>query len=171
MKEIIAKDGSTFFIRPITSEDKNLLIEGLDKLSEESKHHRFLGFKKAFTEKELKYLTELDGINQVGLALGFENEDSSVEGIGVARYHRLKDNYSRAEFAITLLDNMQGKGLGTQLMLELILNAKSNGVTHFEGLLETTNEQMIALVKKLEGFTFSNIGNGLLKIEGDLSSY
>lgn len=171
MKTIKAKDGVSYFIRPITSSDKPLLVEGLGKLSSESIHHRFLGFKKGFSEKELKMLTELDGYKQVAMVVGRETEDGSIEGIGVARYHRLSDKEHVAEFAITLIDSMQGKGLGTLLMLELISIAKKNGITEFEGLLENTNDNMLALIKKFKGFKVSNIGNGLLKMTGDLSSY
>ena len=49
MKSVKTKKGIEFFVRPISKDDKQKIIEGLSKMSEESIHHRFLGFKKGLS--------------------------------------------------------------------------------------------------------------------------
>lgn len=171
MKSVKTKKGIEFFVRPISKDDKQKIIEGLSKMSEESIHHRFLGFKKGFSEKELIHLTEVDGKKHFALAVGKENEDSDIEGVGVARYHVLDDDPTQAELAITIIDKYQGSGLGTTLLLELISIAKENGIASFTGILEDSNDPMKGLIQKLKGFSAKNTGDGTLKMHGDLSQY
>jgi acetyltransferase len=171
MKIVTTKDGTEFVIRPISKDDKQNIIDGLSKMSEQSIHHRFLGFKKGFSDKELKHLTEVDGVNHFAVAVGKIDANGELEGVGVARYHKLEDSPKEAEVAITIIDKFQGHGLGTALMLEIIAVAKDNGVEMFVGLLEETNDPMKALIKKLDGFTTKNIGDGTLRMFGDLSLY
>ena len=171
MDKIKAKNGKEFLIRPIQKEDKIRLVIGLSKMSQESIHHRFLGFKKGFSEKELRQLTELDGKRHFALAVGTLDEKNELQGIGVGRYHAINESGTIAEVAITILDDFQGLGLGTILMKKLIKEAKENGFDTFEGILENTNDPMKALIKKLEGFKTIRTEEGELKMLGDLSSY
>lgn len=171
METIKAKNGQEFLIRPIQKEDKQRLIDGLTQMSQESIHHRFLGFKKGFTEKELKHLTEVDGHNHFAIAIGTINKDKSLDGVGIGRYHIDDNDPSVAEVAITIIDGYQGNGLGTIVMKKLISVALTNGITTFEGILESTNDGMLALIKKLDGFKVVSTEDGVLKMVGDLSIY
>ncbi|WP_127714302.1 GNAT family N-acetyltransferase [Halobacteriovorax sp. HLS] len=171
MKSITAKNGQNFVLRPIQKEDKSRLVQGLSNMSAQSIHHRFLGFKKEFTDKELKYLTELDGKKNFALAVGTLNESNELIGVGVGRYHALSNDPNRAEVAITIIDKFQGLGLGTILMKELIFHAKKNDIQVFEGILENANDAMKSLVKKLDGFKLSRSEDDTLKMVGDLTIY
>ncbi|MFP5492431.1 MAG: hypothetical protein ACLGG0_13080, partial [Bacteriovoracia bacterium] len=55
------------FIRP---EARHKISAGIALMSRETIRHRFFGIKNGFTDRELKYLTEIDGINH--FALGVE---------------------------------------------------------------------------------------------------
>jgi acetyltransferase len=171
MEKVIAKNGREFLIRPIQKEDKQRLIDGLTKMSPESIHHRFLGFKKGFSEKELKHLTEVDGHNHFAIAVGVLTKENSLEGVGIGRYHINDNDPTTAEVAITIIDEYQGNGLGTKIMEHLIKIALENKITTFEGILETTNDSMIHLIKKLKGFKTIRTEDGVLKMIGDLSLY
>ena len=171
MEKIIAKNGQEFLIRPIQKEDKQRLIDGLNKMSQESIHHRFLGFKKGFSDKELKHLTEVDGQKNFAVAIGLLNSQSSIEGVGIGRYHINYEDSKAAEVAITIIDEFQGIGLGTIIMNHLIKVALSNEITEFQGILESTNDGMMALIKKFDGFKAIRTESGELKMIGDLSIY
>ena len=170
MIKIKSKDGRNYILRLLTSEDKINLVEGLKKMSRETIYNRFHGHKKEFNEKELISLTELDGVDRFAYAIEEEDDSGRVEGVGIARYHRSIDPV-RAEFAVTLIDRIQGQGLGKLITLELIKVAKSNGIKFLDGTLESSNSKMINLIHSMKGFTVHHIGGGLLKMEADLSFY
>ncbi len=170
MIKIKSKDGNPYILRPLTKDDKVNLVEGLKKMSAESIYNRFHGFKKEFNEKELASLTDLDGVNRFAFAIIQVKENKELEGVGIARYHRSPGS-NRAEFAITLIDRIQGQGLAKKVILELIKVAKGHGIKYFDGTLENTNIRMIKLIHKLDGFTTKRASGNLLEMEGDLSSY
>src|SRR3954466_11054575 len=61
-------DGTTVFVRPIAPEDQPLLVDGLRRISLETAMRRFLSPKTRFSEKELRYLTEVDPPDHIALA-------------------------------------------------------------------------------------------------------
>lgn len=170
MIKLKSKDDKTYILRPLTKDDKINLVEGLKKMSSESIYNRFHGFKKEFNDKELASLTDLDGVNRFAFAIIEVKENKELEGVGIARYHR-SPNSDRAEFAITLIDRVQGQGLASKVIVELIKVAKGHGIKFFDGTLENTNTRMIKLIHKLDGFTTKRLSGNLLTMEGDLSSY
>ena len=60
-------DNTLVYLREIRADDKQRLIEGMRGLSEESVQRRFLGPKPTLSAKELRYLTEVDGVNHIAL--------------------------------------------------------------------------------------------------------
>ena len=56
-------------VRPITPEDKPLLVAGLRALSLESSMKRFLSPKVSFSASELRYLTEVDQRDHIALVV------------------------------------------------------------------------------------------------------
>ncbi len=60
-------NGQQVCIRPIRPDDKWQLQEGLKRLSLETIHRRFLAAKPRFSSAELRYLTEVDGVNHIAL--------------------------------------------------------------------------------------------------------
>src|SRR4051794_37465960 len=105
-------NGIQVWIRPIGPDDKAELQAGLRKLSLETIHKRFFSAKPRFSQAELRYLTEIDGVNH--LALGAVSVHTG-HIVAVARAVRLADEPDAAEWAIVVADPLQGKGLGTRL--------------------------------------------------------
>ncbi|MBW9263487.1 MAG: hypothetical protein K1564_18130 [Candidatus Thiodiazotropha sp. (ex. Lucinisca nassula)] len=63
-------------IRLIKPNDKALLQQGFDSLSEESRQRRFMAEKRFLSQQELAYFTEVDQIDH--FALGMVRLDESV---------------------------------------------------------------------------------------------
>ncbi len=121
-------DGTPLLTRPIRADDKRLLERGLANLSETSVQRRFLSPKPRFSGAELRYLTEVDGVNH--MALVAERPTQPARGIiGVARYVRLPEDPQAAEVAIVVADSWQGRGVGSLLAEELGRRARGNGIT------------------------------------------
>jgi len=53
------------------------------------------------------------------------------------------------EFAVTVADPWQGKGIGVILMEQLIAIAKERGITSLWGIVLAENTHMLALARKL----------------------
>jgi len=134
------KDGTKVTLRLIQPSDKQLLLEGFERLSPQSRYARFLAPKEKLTDAELRYLTEVDGVDHFAIAAVRASRFGKQEGVGVGRFVRSKDGTDTAEPAITVADDQQGKGLGTILLHRLADAAWERGIRQFrcEVLAENT---------------------------------
>src|SRR5918912_199463 len=60
-------DGTRVLFRPIRPEDRQRLAAGMTRLSPESRYRRFFRHMDRLTEKQLTYLTEVDGTTHFAL--------------------------------------------------------------------------------------------------------
>ena len=74
-------------IRPISPDDKGTLVEGFERLSEESRSQRFLSPHGPLSETELRYLTEVDHHDHEALVA---IDSRTGQCVGVARYVRYR---------------------------------------------------------------------------------
>ena len=79
--------------RHIRPDDKGRLAAGLQRLSPESRHRRFLMPKPRFSSSELRHLTEIDGFDHVAI-VAVSAADPEVF-YAVARFVRLNDDPGR----------------------------------------------------------------------------
>ena len=110
----------------------------MDRFSPESRYHRFLGGKNHFTDSDLRYLTEIDGVDHFAIGALI----SVGEGIGLARFMRSSADQKVAEPAIAVLDAYQNKGLGRILFTRLLAAARERGVRRFHGSMLSDNKPM-----------------------------
>jgi RimJ/RimL family protein N-acetyltransferase len=108
--ELTLRDGASVLIRPIRPEDREALERAFTRLSERSRYTRFLAPMEHLSPTMLTYLTEVDHSDHEAL-IAFDRR--SGEAVGVARYVRTEGNV--AEAAVTVVDDWQGRGLGTGL--------------------------------------------------------
>lgn len=125
-------NGEQVRIRPIRSADKAGLQDGLKRLSQETIHRRFLAAKPRFSSAELRYLTEVDGVDHIALAAV---SLATGDIVGVARCIRLPDQSDTAEWAIVVDDALQGMGLGRRLGEAIAAEAVKAGIRHFNATM------------------------------------
>ena len=140
-------DGTRVLVRPIRPDDKPLLREGFERLSDESRLRRFMAPISELDDDQLSYLTEVDYVNHFAWVAALA--DRPDFGIGVGRYIRLKDDPEVAEVAITVVDAYQGKGLGTLLLGMLAATARVAGVRKFRAYVLEDNLPMRTLLSQL----------------------
>ena len=121
-------DGVEVLIRPIRPDDKVLLAAGMEHLSEQSAHQRFLVPKRRLTAAELRYLTEVDFRDHVAFVAVRPEEPDVLVGVG--RWIRLADP-EVAEIAFVVADDLQRRGLGTAIGEALADAARERGVRRF----------------------------------------
>ncbi|HKN10526.1 MAG TPA: GNAT family N-acetyltransferase, partial [Pseudomonadota bacterium] len=125
----VLRDGGSIHIRAIRPSDRQFLLEHFKGLSPQSSYHRFFGVRRALSEEDLANLTELNFESHVGLAATL-TDGGGERFIGVGRYMRVGDS-NVAEVAFAVLDEHQGRGIGTLLLEHLSRIAREGGITEF----------------------------------------
>jgi RimJ/RimL family protein N-acetyltransferase len=141
-------DDRLVFVRPINPADKEMLQESLAHLSESSRQRRFLGPKKRFSTKELRYLTEVDGHDHFALVVLPADERHDI--VAVARFVRLADDPKAAEAAIVVDDEYQHAGLGTLLARRLADAAREHGVERLTASIASDNRPALKLMRQID---------------------
>ena len=121
----ILKDGSRVTIRPIKEGDVGIEREFIMRLSPQSRRFRFLSSIAAPSEQLLEQLTKLDETSEAAF-VAIAVESGVDREVGVARLCAVGDG--RAEFAVTVRDDWQHKGLGTLLTKHVIEAARQRGL-------------------------------------------
>jgi GNAT superfamily N-acetyltransferase len=131
-------DGTPIYVRSIRPEDKALLVGGLARMSPASREKRFLSAKPRFTLNELRYLTEVDGIDHVAyVAL---RGDAPRELVAVGRLVRTGKNPAAAEIAVAVGDCWQRRGVGTLLGDLLATAARDRDIRWLTATMAADNE-------------------------------
>src|SRR4051795_3944794 len=99
------------WLRPIAPADKAMLEAGVAALSPASAYSRFLTGKSSLTPAELRYLTEVDGVDHIALVV----IDATGDFIAVGRIVRHQDRSDTAELAVLVCDGWQRRGIGRTL--------------------------------------------------------
>ncbi len=160
-------DGLRVGLRPIHPDDRDALVEGFQALSDDSRYHRFLSPMPRLSDRQARYLTELDQVNHFAWGIGIPGADGEIQGIGVARYVRDAGDESAAEVAVAITNAYQGRGLGSLLVQALAVVAATHGIERLVGLMIGNNRPMVRIFEKM-GAGFQNAGPGLLKAEAAL---
>lgn len=147
-RDLRLKDGTKVRMRAIRPDDAARERAFVAAMSETSRYYRFLHSLSALSDDMIARFTQLDYDREMAL-LALTADESMITG--VARYAPNADGRS-VEFAIAIGDQWQGKGLGEQLMQNLIGCAQQAGYAEMEGTVLLANQAMLALATKL-GFS------------------
>jgi len=109
---VALRDGSRVRvrIRQVRPSDEELL-SGFEQLGPESRYRRFLSPLPELSRSMVRYPTDVDHHNhEAVVAL----DDAAENGLGIARYVRDASRPETTEVAVTVIDEWQGRGLGTR---------------------------------------------------------
>ncbi len=140
--DVVLRDGGGARIRPIRADDGDLVRQFFEKLGPESRYYRFFQVKKTLEPAEIEHFTTVDYDNRMALVALHDGEI-----IAVARYDREEGHAAHAEVAFAVVDDQQGRGLGTRL-LELLTNyARTHGIKGFRAFVLGENRQMMRVFR------------------------
>lgn len=166
--EAVLADGTRLRLRPIRPDDKAGLIAGMARLSPESRRRRFFSAKDRLSQSALAYLTEVDHADHFAwVALALDEPGQPI--VGVARYIRVAGEPDGAEFALTVIDEYQGRGLGGLLFEALVVVARANGIERFVAHVLNDNLPMRGIVEDAGGRLEAD-EPGVLRSEIDIST-
>jgi RimJ/RimL family protein N-acetyltransferase len=160
-KTVVLRDGSAVLIRPVQNADAPLLADGFARLSDASRQMRFLTKKKELSPAELRYFTDVDHHDHEALGA---LDQCDGRGVGIARYVRDPDDPQAAEIAVTIVDDWQGRGLGTELLAQLSGRARQEGIRRFTALVAADNAAVAALLQNM-GAELVRHGPGTVEYE------
>lgn len=157
-------DGTPVRLRPVLPGDKQQLLEGFRRLSPESRYRRFMAAMEELSPQQLAYLTEIDYVNHYAVIADAPDEPGAP-GLGVARYIRDPADPSVAEAAVVVIDDFQGRGLGSLLLHTLGAVALENRITRFRAYFLADNVIVRTLLERLGARFFVDGGMPAAEIE------
>jgi len=145
-----------------------MLADGLRRLSPQSAQRRFLSPKRSFSRTELRYLTEVDGLDHVALVAEYPSAPAR-RLIAVGRFVRLDDDPRAAEVAVTVADEWQRRGLGSVLGKHLAHAARNRDIRRFTATMSSDNVAAHRLMATLtEHLDRHHVGAGVDELVLDL---
>lgn len=142
--EMPVRDGAVVTLSPVLKADREFFEKGIEEMSVKSRFYRFGLGVGSLSQRELDYLSDVDQQAHVawGAALG-----DDVAGVG--RYIVAMDG-SSAEVAVTVLDDMQRRGVGTALLTALVAVARADGISEFTFEARFDNPAVVRMLGDIE---------------------
>jgi acetyltransferase len=142
-------DGTRVFLRALREADLKHGQEYFARLSEESKYLRFMTPTPNLTPETLALVVEALHEARAGISVAIVEHQQQEVLIGGARIVPI-DRPSTCEFALSIVDEWQGRGLGTILMREAVRLARELGYHRIEGTVLTINSKMLKVAQRLK---------------------
>ncbi|RWM23067.1 bifunctional acetate--CoA ligase family protein/GNAT family N-acetyltransferase [Mesorhizobium sp.] len=134
-------DGMSFHIRPILPADVALYPAFLARISPDDLRLRFLSPRRNFPDQMLKRLTQLDYDRDIAF-VALEKGTGALAGIG-----RLScdPDHRTGEYALLVRSDLQGHGLGWDLLKQIIDYARAERIGRIEGIILNENSRMLTM--------------------------
>ncbi|MBI5922515.1 MAG: bifunctional acetate--CoA ligase family protein/GNAT family N-acetyltransferase [Betaproteobacteria bacterium] len=144
----VLRDGQELHVRPIRPEDATLELAFANRLSERSYYMRFFSAGRGLSPVMLARLTQVDYDRELALIALAQDDEGAESIIGVARYSADPDAES-CEFAVTIDDQWNGRGVASLLMRRLMQVARNSGYSCMTGSVLPENFSMLKLASHL----------------------
>lgn len=158
--DVILRDGGGARVRPITPADAGLVKVFFEKLGPESRYYRFFRVKNTLEPAEIEHFTTVDYDDRMALIALHDGEM-----IAIGTYDRETADPDHAEVAFAVVDEHQGRGLGTRLLELLTVYARSRGIKGFRAFVLGENRQMMRVFRN-SGYDLSRtIDSGVFTVD------
>jgi RimJ/RimL family protein N-acetyltransferase len=121
----VLRDGRRLEIRALRLQDRAELLDAVGHTSSQSLYRRFFAVRRSFTEQELDFFVNVDFVNHVALVAVME-EGTRPSIVGGGRY--VVAQPGEAEVAFVVVDQHQGRGIGSALLRHLATIARAAGL-------------------------------------------
>ncbi|MFT6963890.1 MAG: acetyltransferase, partial [Flammeovirgaceae bacterium] len=126
------KDDYTVFVRPIRPDDEPLAVDFHKNLSDESVYFRYFysaSFNYRVSHKRLAKICFVDYEREIAVVVLSKTQPQELLAVGrIIKLNTASSDKTEAEFALSVIDGMQGLGMGSRLMDFLIRIAKNEGI-------------------------------------------
>ncbi len=139
------RDGRTFEIRALRSQDREGMQAAIAQSSPGSLYHRFFAVRREFSEKETDYFLDIDFVNHVAL-VAVANDAGQPTIVGGGRYVVVQPG--QAEVAFAVIDAYQGLGIGSALMRHLAALGREAGLRELIAEVLSENAPMLNVFER-----------------------
>lgn len=160
-RTVTLRDGARVRLRAIRPEDEPRLIALYDRLSHDTRYHRFFSVMRKLPPDWARFLAHVD--YQRRFALVAESPADPDALIAVARYEPTGEP-GAAEVAFVVEDGWQGRGLGSALFGELLRAAAAAGVTRFRAWVLADNRRMLDMIARFADVVDRRIEQGVVEL-------
>lgn len=150
-------DGTSVLIRPIRPEDEPLMVEFHRHLSSRSVYLRYfapLNLDQRIAHERLSRICFIDYDRQMVLVVERTHPQTGVREILAVGRLTKKHNANEAEFALTVRDDCQKQGLGTELLRRLVEIGRQEKWDRITAMMLPDNTEMRHIAHKV-GFILS----------------
>ena len=144
-RPVALRDGTRVRMRLIVPEDAPRLVALYERLSLDTRYHRFFSTMRRLPPDWARFLATVD--YRTRLALVAESPHDPDALIAVARYEPAGAP-DTAEVAFVVQDGWQDRGLGSVLFRELLRAAAANGIQRFRAWVLADNRRMLDLIAR-----------------------
>ena len=144
-------------IRPLRNGEAGVVLAIFERLGPGSRALRFGCAKERLTDAELAELTRIDGDRHALVAY------AGGAPVGIARLVR---EGAVADVACAVVDDWQGRGVGTVLMERLAADARAAGIVHLRASMHAENRAPLALMRHVTTIERSHYACGSLEVVG-----
>lgn len=155
------RTGEALLVRPIRPEDAAAHAEAFRRLAPEDVRFRFFSPLREMSPGLIARLTQIDYDREMAFIASRQVPGQPAETLGAARLIR-EPFAQQAEFAVTVLPEAKGQGLGRHLMQRLFEWGRQVGIRTVTGQVLTDNAPMLGFVQAL-GFRLRRSA-----VEGDV---
>jgi acetyltransferase len=146
------RDGRSVRVRAMSVADDTEILQAFDHLSEDVRYMRFMRVVREVDRDRLRKTLASFPVRGFGIVATIPAADGfDIVGSAILVIDK---SPSVCEFAITILPEYGGAGLGRTLLSALIAMAKRRGLKHMEGFVLTVNQPMLKLASRL-GFSIA----------------
>lgn len=144
--EFVLRDGTPAMIWPLLPTDAETLREVFRRLSEDSRRSRFLGTLDQLDDAMIGRLVgSVDGVHHLALVLVVLLPEGKEGPVGIARLMQDPGDPTTADIAFTVVDDWQGRGVGTALVSAL-MQRRPAAVKRLRTLVAAGNHASLALL-------------------------
>lgn len=162
-RDLDLSDGLKLRLRPVRPEDKESLIDLVERMSPEDVRMRFHESTGTLSDSMAERLANVDQHHETAFVLVERNQADKAEIFGVVRV--ITDpKGEKGDYSVMVRSDMQGLGLGKYLMEQIIDHGRGRGIKDIVGEVTRANVSMLTLCDEL-GFTRRKSPNDLATVE------
>jgi acetyltransferase len=143
LAQVTLNDHRVVDVRPLERRDREDLADAISRLSPQTRYLRFANAKPHMTSRELDFLVDVGRREHRALVAV---DPATGWGVAVVRYVQLGAEPTVAEIAATVADDWQGHGLGTEMVVQLVEQARDDGFSALRASVLATNKRSIAML-------------------------
>ncbi len=133
-------DGTRVLVRPLGQDDRQREEAFINRLSPESRRHRFMDTFKKASPALIEQMMDVDNVKQMAF-VALAHDDGELREVGISRYSATGHD-GQCECAVTVADDWRQRGLAVLLMQHLIEHARKNGFRQMISLDAAENQAM-----------------------------